>query len=187
MKLLAAFGFAAAGLLVSHTIALGTAAAQAPSEPAHVAGAPGGLGDAPVDISADEARVNEATHTVVLLGHVVAKQGEVQLQANTVTVHYIAGKKGADNSNGTIERLEAQGDVVVTRPGEIVKSAAATYKMIEKQILMTGNVIATRAGSVVRGDSLIVDLVKETIKLEAGEQSGRVRAIFTPPDNGAKP
>lgn len=187
MKMLLALGLAVAGMFSSQALALDAAVSQAPGAPAHVTGGPSGLGDAPVDISADEARVNEANHTVLLLGHVVAKQGEVQLQANTVTVHYIADKKSADNSSGTIERLEAQGDVVVTRPGEIVKSAAATYKMIEKQILMTGNVIATRAGSIVRGDSLIVDLVKETIKLEAGEQSGRVRAIFTPPKNGAKP
>jgi lipopolysaccharide export system protein LptA len=131
--------------------------------------------------------VNEANHTVVLNGHVVAKQGDVQLQANSVTVHYVPGKKSVDGTSGTIERLEAQGDVIVTRPGEVVKSTAATYKLIEKQILMTGNVTATRAGSVVRGERLVVDLAKETIKLQSEGGAGRVRAVFTPEKTGEKP
>lgn len=141
-------------------------------------------GEEPVDISSDEAHVSEANRVVVLTGHVVARQGQVELQADTVTVHYLGGAPSNDSSKGKIESLEAQGNVIVTRPGEIVKSAAATYKMIEKQILMRGNVVATRGTSVVRGDNLIVDLVKETIRLQASSSDGRVHAIFTPPANG---
>ena len=142
-------------------------------------------GQEPVDISSDEAHVSEAERTVILSGHVLAHQGEVQLQADTVTVHYLPSARGSDAAaKGKIDSLEARGNVVVTRPGEVVKSMAATYKMIEKQILMHGNVVATRGNSVVRGENLIVDLVKETIQLQAGASDHRVHAIFSPPANG---
>jgi len=142
-------------------------------------------GQEPVDISSDEAHVSEADRTVILSGHVLARQGEVQLQADSVTVHYLSGAKTSDlSSKGKIDSLEARGNVVVTRPGEVVKSMAATYKMIEKQILMHGNVVATRGNSVVRGENLIVDLVKKTIQLQAGASDHRVHAIFSPSANG---
>jgi lipopolysaccharide transport protein LptA len=155
------------------------------SNGAGLAGLKGQRGQEPVDISSDEAHVSEANRVVVLTGHVLARQGEVQLQADTVTVHYLASGQTGDSSKVKIDSLEAQGNVVVTRPGEVVKSMAATYKMIEKQILMHGNVVATRGTSVVRGNNLIVDLVKETIKLQGDSADGRVHAIFTPPTNGS--
>ena len=144
------------------------------------------LGEEPIDISSDTAHVDENSKTVVLDGNVIATQGAVQLRADTVTVHYL-GAAAEAQASGKIDRLEATGNVIVTRPGEVVKGAAATYKMIEKQIVMTGNVIATRGANVVRGDTLIVDLAKDTIKLQSSGQSGRVRAIFKPPTSGEKP
>jgi len=155
---------------------------------------PGAQSNQPVDISSDSAHVDETSSVVVLRGNVIAKQGDVTLQADIVTVHYLSDAPGrpAESSSrdvasrGKIDRLDAHGNVVVTRPGEVVKGDAAIYKMIERQILVTGNVVATRDGNVVRGDSLTVDLVKSTIKLQANSQ-GRVRAVFTPPAKGTTP
>ena len=180
----ARFGFASIALAIAALSAAPLAASAQPSNSTDLAGLKAPKGQEPVDISSDEAHVSEANRVVVLTGNVLARQGEVQLQADTVTVHYLAGQ-AADSSKGKIDSLEAQGNVVVTRPGEVVKSMAATYKMIEKQILMHGNVVATRGTTVVRGNSLIVDLVKETIRLQGDSADGRVHAIFTPPTNGS--
>jgi lipopolysaccharide export system protein LptA len=165
----------------------GAMAAVAPSNPADLSAVSAPRGEEPVDISSDEAHVSEGDRTVIMSGHVIARQGEMQLQADTVTVHYLAGAVEKGAPKGKIDSLEASGNVVVTRPGEIVKSVTATYKMIEKQILMKGNVIATRGTTVVRGDSLIVDLVKETVRLQSDAKNGRVHAIFSAPPNGGKP
>ncbi len=138
-------------------------------------------GEEPIDLSADELHVDEANRTVTFTGHVVARQGNVQLMADNVIAHYLAARQSGSSSTGRIELLEATGNVVVTRPGEVVKGATATYKMIDKRILMHGNVVATRGQNVVSGESLIVDLVKETVSLSAGSSDGRVHAIFAPP------
>ena len=143
---------------------------------------PGALkGDEPVDFSSDQGFVDQAHHTLVLTGHVVAEQGPVKLQADAITVHYLEGAGADVTSKGKVESLEANGNVVVTRPGEVVKARAATYKMIEKQILMHGNVIATHGQNVVNAENLVVDLVKEKIELQPGLPGGRVHGIFVPP------
>ena len=173
------------GTLICAGYADAAASAAPPSNGKDLTGVVAPKGQEPVDISSDEAHVSEAERTVILSGHVLARQGEVQLQADTVTVHYLSSARTGDPSTkGKIDSLEAHGNVVVTRPGEVVKSMAATYKMIEKQILMHGNVVATRGNSVVRGENLIVDLVKETIQLQAGASDHRVHAIFSPSANG---
>ncbi|MFZ1991275.1 MAG: LptA/OstA family protein [Alphaproteobacteria bacterium] len=184
----ARFGSTVAAVVLAAMSCAGYAEAATSGAPKSNTGDISGLtapkGQEPVDISSDEAHVSEAERTVILSGHVLARQGEVQLQADTVTVHYLSGARASDlSSKGKIDTLEAHGNVVVTRPGEVVKSMAATYKMIEKQILMHGNVVATRGNSVVRGENLIVDLVKETIQLQAGSSDHRVHAIFSPTTN----
>lgn len=185
LRLTFAVGLALA-MLSGAGIAIGAPKAPASSpNTAKFACANSPKGEEPVDLSSDEAHVNEANRTVVLTGNVVARQGAVQLQADSVVVHYLAAGSADAVSKSKIESLEASGNVVVTRPGEVVKGMTATYKMIEKQILMRGNVVARRGTSVVSGDNLVVDLVKETISLRASSSDGRVHAIFAPPTNGS--
>ncbi|MFO1187142.1 MAG: lipopolysaccharide transport periplasmic protein LptA [Alphaproteobacteria bacterium] len=146
--------------------------------------------DQPIDIGADAASLREKDRVVVLSGNVVARQGTVELKADKVTVHYLPGAKPNTNTGigGNIERLVAEGNVVVTRPGETVKSATATYEMAARQIVMAGHVVAMKDGNVVRGERVIVDLANETMRLDmGGPTSGRVQGVFRPPPQTKKP
>lgn len=138
-------------------------------------------GDEPVDVSADEANIDEATHVLVLTGNVVARQGPVELMADTVRVHYLDGATAQSTLDGVIEKLEAEGHVTVKRPGEIITSQTATYLMREKRIVMIGQVTARRIGNVIRGERLVIDLAQETVALQSGSKNSRVKAIFSPP------
>jgi lipopolysaccharide export system protein LptA len=173
--------------------ACGAMAAETPSKtPAPADNPPvlrGITADQPIDIGADSASLRETDRVVVLSGNVVARQGTVELRADKVTVHYLAGAKpsGSSGLGGSIDRLVAEGNVVVTRPGETVKSATATYEMAAKQIVMAGGVVAMKDGNVVRGERIIVDLANETLRLDMGGPSGRVQGLFRPPPPGKKP
>lgn len=182
---------------LSAAVCLAAAASAFAAEPA-AKGNPGGnapafrgiSADQPVDIGADAASLREKDRVVVLTGNVVAKQGTVELKADKVTVHYLSGGKpaGSTGLGGSIERLIAEGNVVVTRPGETVKSATATYEMAARQIVMAGHVVATKDGNVVRGERVIVDLANETLRLDmGGPASGRVQGLFRPPPQTKKP
>jgi lipopolysaccharide export system protein LptA len=145
--------------------------------------------DQPIDIGADAASLRERDRVVVLSGNVVAKQGTIELKADKVTVYYAPGgaPKAGTGVAGQIDRLVAEGNVVVTRPGEIVKSAAATYEMAARQIVMSGHVVAMKDGNVVRGERVVVDLANETMRLDMGAPGGRVRGVFVPPTPSKKP
>lgn len=142
----------------------------------------------PVDITAAEANLDQANRTLLLQGDVVAKQGPLELKADHVTVYYLASKDVGSEMGSKIQKMVAKGNVVVTRPGEIVRSQDATYDLPRNRILMSGNVVATRDGSIVKGQRVVVDLIKETIELQSTGTGGRVRALFDPPSkNGATP
>lgn len=152
----------------------------------------GALSDAPIEISADAADIDQLKRVAVLSGGVVAEQGPLRIEADKVTVYYAEGGGSAAGLEGQIERLEASGHVKVTRPGEEVRSSAATYRMKERAILMSGGVVAVRGKNVVKGDKLTIDLAREIIKLDASAGGGRVKGLFTPEktgegDSGAKP
>ncbi len=145
--------------------------------------------DQPVSIGADNAALSENDRVVVLSGNVVVKQGDIQLTADKVTAYYTAGAAPTHDSNiaGNIERLLAEGNVVVTRPGEVVKSTTATYEMAKRQILMTGHVVATRGGNIVRGERVVVDIANQTVRLDMGAPGGRVQGLFVPATTTKKP
>jgi lipopolysaccharide export system protein LptA len=145
--------------------------------------------DQPIDIGADAASLRERDRVVVLSGNVVAKQGAIELRADKVTVYYAPGgaPKAATGVAGQIDRLVAEGNVVVTRPGETVKSESATYEMAARQIVMSGHVVAMKDGNIVRGERVVVDLANETMRLDMVAPGGRVRGVFVPPTPSNKP
>lgn len=145
--------------------------------------------DQPVSVSADNAALSENDRVVVLSGNVIVKQGEVQLTADKVTAYYVAGAKTAKGSNvtGNIDRLIAEGNVIVTRPDETVKSATATYDMTKREIVMSGHVVAMRGGNIVRGERVVIDLGSQRVKLDMGTPGGRVQGLFVPSTTTKKP
>jgi lipopolysaccharide export system protein LptA len=187
---------AASAALLAATASLPAVAetdAAAPATAAAQAKGSSGLADAfdsrqPVDITAAEANLDQTDHTLLLKGDVIAKQGPVELKADNLTVYYLDNKDAGTTVGSRIKKMVAKGNVVVTRPGEIVRSRDATYDLPSKRILMSGDVVATRKGSVVRGQRVVVDLAKETIELQSTASGERVRALFNPPSkNEAKP
>ena len=142
--------------------------------------------DKPIDISADEADVRQNERLVVLKGNVVAIQGDMQLEADAVSVFYNQGDDASEapaegGIAGRIERLEATGNVKVTRPDQVVRAAKAFYRMSDNEVVMTGNVTATHKKNVINSDKVIIDLRKNTIRLGTpSASSGRVKGLFVP-------
>lgn len=170
--------------------AAGDAAAPPPAEaPAKPAPAPFDT-DEPIDISADEVDVRQNERLVVFSGNVVALQGDMRLAADKISVHYSGGDSAAAEDEGgvagRIERLEANGNVTVTRPDQVVRAASAYYRMADNQVVMSGNVTATHKKNVINSEKVIVDLKANTIRLGAKANEGRVKGLFVP-DSKSKP
>lgn len=124
----------------------------------------------PVEITADELTVDQATGSAVFIGNVVAGQGEMRLSAGRVQVQY-ATENG--QATGRIDKLLATGSVTLVNGAEAAEADKAIYSIDGSEIVMTGNVILTQGINALSGDKLIVDLTSGS-----GRMEGRVRTIF---------
>ncbi len=124
----------------------------------------------PVEITADNLTVDQASGSAVFSGNVVAGQGEMRLSAGQVRVEY-ATQNG--EATGRIDKLLATGGVTLVNGAEAAESQEAVYAIGTAEIVMTGDVILTQGSNALSGEKLVVDLTAGS-----GRMEGRVKTIF---------
>ncbi|WP_419826717.1 LptA/OstA family protein [Sphingomonas sp.] len=130
---------------------------------AQSATAPGSKHDsnAPIDWEADRIEVQDRDHKATLVGNVRVRQQEMTLTADRTTALYsgsiAAGDGGGGGAGPKVQRLDANGHVVVTRPGEVARGNYGIYDLDRKLVTLIGNVSLDRNGSVVHGGRLVID------------------------------
>ena len=100
--------------------------------------------------------------------HVVATQGGLKLQAETVRVNYSADQKA-------VQSLHAEGGVTVAAGTEAASAAVADYLPATGDLTMLGNVLLTQGQSAIAGEKLVMSLVTGI-----GTMEGRVTTTFVP-------
>lgn len=122
--------------------------------------------DAPVEVTADNLSVDQATGTAVFTGNVVIGQGQMRLSAARVLVVYRSGRQG-------IERMEATGGVTLVSGEDAAEAERADYNIDRGTIDMAGNVLLTQGASALTADRMSVDLNDGSARM-----SGRVKTIL---------
>lgn len=127
--------------------------------------------DLPVEVTADNLAVDQATGEAVFTGNVIVGQGEMRLSAKRLLVVYREDTQG-------IERMEATGGVVLVSGPDAAESERADYSIDDGVIVMTGNVLLTQGPSALTAD-------KMTVQLESGtaQMSGSVKTILQTGNN----
>jgi lipopolysaccharide export system protein LptA len=157
------------------------AVAQEAAQPAAAGGR-----DPPIDITADRLVLEQNQQMATFNGNVDAVQGETRLRTDLLRVFYTSSEeRQATGNQQSIKRLEAEGHVVITKPGEIATGNTGDYDLTTRKMVLRGDVVLTRGENVVRGDRLDVDLDTSisTVTADAtpgGQGSKRVRALFVP-------
>lgn len=126
----------------------------------------------PVEITADQLNVTQSASTAEFTGNVLVIQGGLRLSSDRLTVEYVEGDKT------TIDRLIAEGNVLLSTPAEAAESARAVYVLTSQQLEMTGNVVLKQGANVMTGEKLSVNIAEGT-----GRMDGRVRTILQPAGN----
>lgn len=131
----------------------------------------------PIDLSADQASINQNTGTATYIGNVKINQGSMQIRAARVEI--------TRRQNGSIravitgqpasfqQRLKANDAPVTATASRII------YDSDTKVVKLRGNAELERAGDTIRSDE--IDLDNGTGRLRAGGGSERVRMSFDPP------
>jgi lipopolysaccharide export system protein LptA len=139
--------------------------------------------DAPVDWSADHIDVDDKADRAVLVGNVVATQGELTLTAARITAAYTR------NPSVRVDRLDASGGVTVRSPSETARGEYGIYDLNRKIITLIGNVRLARCDGTINGGRLVYDLSSGRVVMDgsgpsSAGQNGRVSGSFTVPKSG---
>lgn len=150
----------------------------------------------PIEITADALEVMQKEQKAIFKGKVHAKQGVMQLTADSMTVHYHTAASRKSEGQG-VSKIETNGNVFLTTPDETARGQYGEYDVDGHAIHMRGNVVLTRGENVITGDKLDYNLVSGESKVTAGgatitgedgqpqttTSGGRVRGVFIPEGN----
>jgi len=126
----------------------------------------------PINVTADRLDADDVARKVMFLGNVVARQGEVSIYADRLTLFY-----GGENRE--IERVEADGDVRIVQGNRVATGQKGTLYRAEGRVVLTGSARVHQGEDFVEGDEIIV-LLNEEKSIVQGREGGRVNAVFHP-------
>lgn len=173
-----ALGWAAGGLALGGVLA-GGMALQAQSISSHNT-------RAPVSFDAGSIDFDDRANRVVLSGGVTVNQAGLSVRSNRMLANY------TDDGSLDVQRITANGGVVVTRGNERASGDVAVYDFNKRIITMAGNVSLRRGGDTLNGGRLVIDLASGLSTIDgraAGGSSsetgsdGRVTGTFSVPQD----
>lgn len=124
-----------------------------------------------VEVTAESFAVDQATGEATFSGDVRILQGEMVITAATVTIEYAEDGKG-------IRRLMAAGGVVLQSGADAARADSAAYVIDTGEVTLTGNVVLTQGSATISGQSMVVNLIDGTGRIEGG-----VTTTFVPGGN----
>lgn len=120
-----------------------------------------GASEAPIHIEANKMTSTEKTNSVVFTGDVDAKQGDVRIRSDEMTVYYTPDTGGKDKkaeqkkTTQQVEKLICVGNVELTRGQWLGTSKKMVYLSKERQVILTDNAKAWQGQNMVSGDKII--------------------------------
>ena len=122
----------------------------------------------PVEVTADDLTIDQATGEAVFSGNVLIVQGDLRMAAGQVRILYDGGEGAGD-----VREVIASGGVLVTRGVEAAEGAEARYDVASARLTLSGNVLVTQGNTAVAGDRLVVNM-----RTGNGQITGRVRTVL---------
>ncbi len=114
--------------------------------------------DAPIHIEANSMSSTERTSSVVFTGNVDARQADVRIRSDEMTVYYTQSdkdKKDEKSASQQVEKLVCTGNVEITRGEWLGTAKKMTYLSRERQVILTDNAKAWQNQNMVSGDKII--------------------------------
>ena len=184
------------GNVIAHLVA--TAQGAEPGPAPSGAGRPAQGAAPPVHVTSDNLYINDATHSAVFMGGVVATRGDTRLK--TPELHVAYDGQGAQAAMGAepsreqarLTRLVATGGSVLTIGSDRrITSDSADFDAKADTALFSGNVLVNQLRNVLQGQRLFMDRKSGRGHLDAppdgGQPAGRIAATFYQTQAAAPP
>jgi len=131
---------------------------------------------------------DQQKNIVNFIGNVEARQDDLTILADRMTVHY-AGKKGKDvTSSQEVDSIVSEGNVRLKRKNWTASADRVEYNERERKVVLIGNTRVWQNNNTVTGDRIefYLDEGKTVVERGSGEQD-RVKAFFYPESAPAAP
>ncbi|MCG6947209.1 MAG: lipopolysaccharide transport periplasmic protein LptA [Deltaproteobacteria bacterium] len=133
-----------------------------------------------VHIVSDRLEAYEQQRQVIFIGNVVAKQGELTILGDRMTIFYLENKNPESNNEelGTkIDKIMVEGSVRITQKNVVATGERAVYFNEENKVVLTGEPKVQQEKNFIQGDKITLFLDSEKSIVEGGP-SGPVEATI---------
>ncbi|RJQ76484.1 MAG: lipopolysaccharide transport periplasmic protein LptA [Desulfobacteraceae bacterium] len=143
-------------------------------------GVPATGADTPIHIEADRMESDPGRDCLLFSGHVHAKQADLVIDGEEMTVFYAGEEKGKKNAaDRQIRKIVATGNVKITKAAWVATGDAMEYVAAEGSVLLTGDAKVWQGDNLVEGQRIAVDLEEGKTVVERGD-AARVKAFIYP-------
>ncbi len=112
------------------------------------------------------------------IGKAHAVRGEDTMDADSLSAIF---RENPKTGKQELSRLEADGNVVITTPTEVLRGEKGEYDAATDVAKLIGKVSIKRGPNMLEGDSADVNLTTNVSRMHGGERNnGRVRGVFYP-------
>ncbi len=143
---------------------------------------------APITVEADHMTSLQDKNSVLFKGNVDAKQNDVRIRSDNMTVYYTAEEEGKKQE---VERLECTGNVEITKGGWLGTGKTMNYLEKDRKVILSGDAKAWQDANLVTGETIIYYLDEGRSEVVAGKgkttaaggkssKPGRAKATLTP-------
>ena len=142
----------------------------------------------PIQVDADALEVFQEQQKAIFSGNVIAKQGTMTVKADRMTIYYAGKQDDAKSQANSIKKIDLNGNVLLTSPGQSAKSSSGYYDTQKNLISLSGDVVLTKDNNILKGNKLdyFIETGYSKIYSEAAQTGagGRVRGLFVPSQDG---
>ena len=145
-------------------------------------------GKEPIHIEADRMISQEDKNSVVFIGNVDARQGDLTIRAQEMTVYYAPkGKGNKDSGDNEVTKLICRKNVEITQGDWLGTGNRMDYLAKERKVILSGNAKAWQGPNMVSGKTIVYYLdEKRSIVEQDKKKSGRVTAVIHPQSDKKK-
>lgn len=140
----------------------------------------------PINIEANRMVSQEKDNTVVFIGKVDARQGNLTIRSDEMTVFYTGEKNSKESkqdkgATSQVEKLICKNNVKITQGDWLGTGDRMDYFANDRKVVLTGNAKAWQGQNMVAGKTIIYYLDEKRSVVEQDEAAkGRVKAIVHP-------
>lgn len=126
-------------------------------------GQPAFAEDDPITVEANHMSSTEKTNSVLFTGDVDARQGDVRIRSDKMTVYYSqkSEKKEDEGVKQKVEKMINTGNVEITRGKWLGTSKKSIYLAKDRQFILTGDAKAWENQNMISGEKIIYYLDEE--------------------------